>query len=95
MPKFTPGPWQFDTDRFNDDEGLVYCVEDVARTNIILAKIPIEDSEATAALANANLIAAAPEMYEMIEALLEVYEIAIGNDDLTHEAQALIDRIVS
>lgn len=61
MTKFTPGPWKFDDQMFEivaDDEAIAEIVSVKDRT---YTQNPPANHEAT--LANANLIAAAPDMY--------------------------------
>ena len=71
----TPGPWRYERDQFTDEEGPIWLVEDVAGRNIILAKIPVLGGDDTHSEheteANANLIAAAPDLLEAAEQALE------------------------
>lgn len=68
----TPGPWKNDgVDVFRSDEGPVWVIEDEAETNICLAfvfasGVNLQVSEDEAA-ANANLIAAAPDLLAACE----------------------------
>lgn len=74
MRKFTPGPWRVVLDgRFIMDGGT-YVAE------VLKRKVSIEEMEA-----NANLIAAAPSMYEYIES-------SASAGDPT--AQIIIDSVV-
>lgn len=62
--KFTKGPWYAKNDLFvcntvNDDVAIVLC------DNIF------DDASKAEAMAEASLIAAAPEMYEMLKQLLD------------------------
>lgn len=76
-PKFTPGPWVIFTDR-----GIAAAVLPAMRVGEIceIDKWVAEDGVADA---NANLIAAAPELYATLEAVLRQWPLAFG-----HELQA-------
>lgn len=60
--KFTPGPWRRCTFR---------GIEDVATKSVVAVMASREKKELDA---NAHLIAAAPEMYEALEEVLEMFE---------------------
>jgi hypothetical protein len=67
--QFTPGPWKYDPERFNtDNEQNSGSILSVGSDEWFIAEIcgDLDESQA-----NAKLIAAAPEMYELIEALLD------------------------
>ena len=72
--KFTPGPWE--TDFFNVEDQGVYMVRDSLNQAVcqcftqypFAGKPGITDDEAEA---NANLIAAAPELYEALRGVVQ------------------------
>ena len=88
--KHTPGPWSWNTD-YNEDNVFSVWVEapDVTHktTNICVADCSwvelLEEAEA-----NAALIAAAPDMYEVLEDLLK-YK-GVMSDESTERANAAI-----
>lgn len=71
----TPGPWKFDEDIFDEEEGPVWCIEDVAGTNLVLAKIfadgDLGGPSKAEAKANAVLIAASPDLLAACREALE------------------------
>lgn len=72
-PKFTPGPWKRKDNfvyspMFNEDDTLFISIA-VACTGI------------APAIANATLIAAAPDMYEALETIERVAGIGMMEDD--------------
>lgn len=73
----TPGPWRYEHDQFTEEEGPVWVIEDVAGTNMILARI---FDEGPVTEANASLIAAAPD-------LLAAAELAIHKIEQTQQGQ--------
>lgn len=95
----TPGPWKFDWDIFDEEEGPVWCIEDVAGTNLVLAKIFADGAlggpSKEESKANAVLIAAAPELLAEAKLFLE----ALNNEDANYELEdiarlaALVARI--
>ena len=79
-PKFTEGPWRAGknpcmTTVLNEHEGKAIYPEEGCH-HIAWANALTEDGDLAmdTALANAALIAAAPEMYAMLETLLNDYE---------------------
>lgn len=86
--KFTPGPWR----TINDDE-LVYITADAASYGDIcdLYSIMAFDHNPRTkhnAQANAALIAAAPEMYEMLREYIDTYESLAFGEGVSFEAAA-------
>lgn len=71
MPDFTPGPWYVDTAR-----QVAGCNGDIAivKDNGTLVAVAYARRRPDETLANACLIAAAPEMYEALKKVLEVYD---------------------
>ena len=68
--KFTPGPWVVK----NDDWGIhVQCKDSVSGLSFAVTPIcEVEQEEDTGGIDDAHLIAAAPDMYEALEALLSL-----------------------
>lgn len=64
MEKFTKSPW-----RYNDADGIVYCDESEC-DRVICDMLPTGDVVHDA---NAALIAAAPEMYEMLQTACRMF----------------------
>lgn len=87
----TPGPWKNDgVDVFRSDEGPVWVIEDEAETNICLAfvfasGVNLQVSEDEAA-ANANLIAAAPDL------LVALKDMVKATDNWNASVQDIIGR---
>lgn len=76
--KFTPGPWR--TSRLISDKPTIHTVQaDIHQTLARLGEIDGMDGDVHKA--NAQLIAAAPEMYSWIEAVIRQlkYEIEAGS----------------
>jgi len=71
MGEFTKGGWEFDRsiDRVVDAEGETICATGDSWNSYRNSK------------ANAALIAAAPEMYEMLKMILSVYEMDYDDTD--------------
>ena len=72
MSKHTSGPWVFAPKQFNydDDQGLGSVVTDELHPTYI-AKIEFDGSVNNA---NANLIAAAPDMYEALKNMYHAFQ---------------------
>ena len=63
--KWTPGPWVYDPDFEPEDEPVIWTAGDIADAVAYLStSAPNSDEEI---VANAHLIAAAPELYEALE----------------------------
>lgn len=54
----TPGPWSYAKDWFTAHEGNVWCIEDAAGINLVLAKVPVEENTQGNSEDDARLIAA-------------------------------------
>lgn len=66
-PKFTKGPWKF----CNDDKGMYQSTDDGKRLKLLFSfDMSFVGLSASEHNANAALIAAAPELYRMLEKLL-------------------------
>ncbi len=76
MEKFTPGPWKTN---FADNDPVIVGID-----NLIICDLRKFDNYMT--LANARLIAAAPEMYEFVKFVAE-------HTTGLNEAQKLINKI--
>lgn len=63
-PKFTPGPWEAYTERYYS---AVYA--DSGNVEVCYCDTQMEDDDNHTVAANATLIAAAPEMYDMLDML--------------------------
>ena len=99
MANFTPGPWIVDKhlDIRNKDSHVI------AQVSHMPGKISGKDVFNPKSMANARLIAAAPEMYEKlndfvseIEDFLSVYDSSVFNDeffDLVNTTKDLLARI--
>ncbi len=91
-PKFTKGPW------FKTCTGFVKdCLSDPPKT---IAVIPDVASEAkmsgiTEAQANAALIAAAPEMYELLDRILGMLEVCKLEQSIDIETEREIRQILA
>jgi len=71
MSKYTPGPWKMTDVRKYRDEAFF---EVSSNASIFwLAKVGAPDDDFEQAKANAHLIAAAPEMYELLKEQIECY----------------------
>ena len=75
MTEHTPGPWAIwtDPDRY-DPYATVYCPRD----DTVIAKCDIGHAPVDVERANARLIAAAPDMLDELERLLDV----LGDEDI-------------
>ena len=77
--KHTPGPWVVEPENYDCDGGtLVRTKGKICLANVwgvMFAKTPDDES-----LANARLIAAAPDLLEALEYLAGACELALDND---------------
>lgn len=64
-PKFTPGPWTIDPRHGGDKEIIVR--QDGDSWHRLQAAVDCDDCDLDMAIANANLIAAAPDMYAALK----------------------------
>lgn len=72
MSAHTPGPWNITDDEDNDDETIVIAATDGLTTYYGIADVRNWNKErAGEHKANANLIAAAPEMLQTLRFVLE------------------------
>ena len=87
MSKFTPGPWK------TMDDDCVYAMNTLTRIGHILGRSREEQD------ANVRLIAAAPEMYELLQTIYDEAPILVGNSELDdfvaaiHEIGSFLARI--
>lgn len=91
MSKHTPGPWKTELVRHAPiaKEFGVYRLFDCKHRNIALIERRFDSPEtAREANANANLIAAAPDLLEALEAVLSVADRATDEFDLARKAIA-------
>lgn len=70
---WTPGPWRVTKP---DNKGEVFVKD--CRVPPQLVTSAVQGDNVHGAIANANLIAAGPDLYTALEVLLEAYEAAIG-----------------
>ena len=96
MSKHTQGPWILST-RETDTPGvlLAFCIDSAEKFNIASSQsqehLGQDGLRAEEMLANANLIAAAPELLEALEALADRYNDVIGNEGVEcYKARAAI-----
>lgn len=84
-PKFTPGPWfindwpQANTDITIGGAGIP-----------LIAKVPLRDVSINGQKANAHLIAAAPELYAALDAIMEYPGNNLMAVDITNAAKAAL-----
>lgn len=76
MSKHTPGKWYFEGDGLTHRSFNIYVEQDGRRHVATVNNLPesvLKTRDAAEALANARLIANAPELYEALERLLAEY----------------------
>lgn len=81
MAEHTPGPWEYceiNTDRFDEHAGPYGSHEDCVKIGTKVIRLscfvyPGSHEDATEWKANANLIAAAPEMYKVLKDLADEF----------------------
>lgn len=83
MAKHTPGPWQFLPHRAS----LVHSV--VSQNSGIICEVYISEPDKIAADANANLIAAAPDLLEACQQLMEFWD----NGTPVHPGAEIVDDV--
>lgn len=71
MNQFTKGPWKYEYDNADHYGGCWYSITDEDGGNVCAFGYNVADSVANEKLANAKLIAAAPDLYEALQAMLE------------------------
>ena len=78
----TPGPWELVQERD-------YLNLQEKDTNLVIAQFMVSSNE------DARLIAAAPEMYEVLSELLETLELSkdYGFDDEYEKVRAILDKV--
>lgn len=79
--KHTPGPWEVEgfSDRSRPSELRLSVVEPTTRTIVALLSCADDDAEAVEATkADAALVAAAPQMADALEAVLNGFAISAG-----------------
>lgn len=100
--KFTPGPWAILSDEVDKDYIRVRGTQNGSRykiANVITPVYPgVHKQEVQETRANARLIAAAPELFEMLLKTVKVLE-RVGNDTLdgrntVQDARNLINEII-
>lgn len=75
-PKFTPGPWHVLYDELLDEyRCIIHNEKNFLIAIVSLAVIRRGETYKEKQLANAHLIAAAPEMYQMLEMVLRDWEL--------------------
>jgi hypothetical protein len=87
MSKHTPGPWLAIADDDEDESGWVVASENALFDTIARPTAQPTDGEE---LANARLIAAAPELFDGCNALLGLLQLVSGRDDLTPELREVL-----
>ena len=90
VARHTPGPWQFnESDRDNEDGGFIniYCQDNASAQ---IAEVVPTFGYASADIANARLIAAAPEL---LAALQEAEFFMGGFDDAGEDRPECLDRV--
>jgi hypothetical protein len=89
MAEPTPGPWVL------RERGLGFGVETEMGTTIATCwrfNRGIPDATPTMEEANARLIAAAPDLYEVVKAIIHTYENADAASDTLDKAYAAIEK---
>jgi hypothetical protein len=87
VSKHTPGPWLAIADDDEDESGWVVASENALFDTIARPTAqPTEGEE----LANARLIAAAPELFDGCNALLGLLQLVSGRDDVTPELREVL-----
>ena len=84
--KFTKGPWELSTEPVSEHYCLTVECGKVMRVNIITRATDIKFTEGLERIANAHLIAAAPELYAMLEILSDEF----CNDSMQDEIELLL-----
>ncbi len=101
MKTHTPGPWlvRFDEDRFDSKLSVLEVVDgsdaslNHPQGELVLARVNVSAfaPHMDEPLANANLIASAPELLSALESLVADFERIIGRPiEAEHEAKAII-----
>lgn len=89
--KFTPGPWRVGekmgvfTNIVHDGSGVGMCPH-------VMAKVTTRYSSIEQAAANANLIAAAPEMLALLEWLIDIEGPQPGHAEWATKVQCVISK---
>lgn len=89
--KYTPGPWRL------DPKGFIYPDKWSNYTVFALAKVSHDEEEGYDRIANGRLLAAAPEMYELLEDFEVIFPSALhnGHHDLVARLKNILKKIRS
>jgi hypothetical protein len=74
--KHTPGPWSWSKDMSDGKAGIYEG--DGGRDDVLIAEVTDEETGNGTAIANANLIAAAPELLEALKTTVEDHQCAVN-----------------
>ncbi|HEJ6002034.1 TPA: hypothetical protein SL812_003328 [Pseudomonas aeruginosa] len=85
MSKHTPGPWQFSAGADYGDEGN-YADVTAINGDLIIARV---NNLIPAGAANGELVAAAPELLEALQGMIEVYGGQYNDDCLPKSSTEL------
>ena len=95
-PKWTPGPWSVDVLMHSDPNGDDYpsAVEVGSDSGLHICghDLGYNDDVDIAIIANAHLIAAAPDMAEALKAAIAISDRNVGDGGRTDECQQVYDQ---
>ena len=90
QPKWTKGPWAAKWSKYEEDN---FIVQAGMPSNRVLAQFDGDgDGPDDQSLADAHLIAAAPDMAEAVRAALAISDKYVGDEGRTAECQAVYDQ---
>ncbi|MGI9141650.1 MAG: hypothetical protein ACR2IJ_00515 [Fluviibacter sp.] len=89
MAEYTKGPWQLDSESLRGDSYTAINGEGWDELATVVTRMKLETKDSAEGLANARLIAAAPELLEALEGMVAMFADHAQYDEDGHEIAAV------